>query len=83
MAYCRFSEGDVYAYNDVYGGYVIHIKRSGEYVKSEFLESRYDLLACLLELKQQGFSLPDRALIQVLNDIENGVPENEYDGSFV
>jgi hypothetical protein len=79
MSYCRWSEGDLYAYRSS-EGYIVHVaaKNVGGDVGEQYLESSaHALLARILWLGSKGCHYPWDALRSLKDDIIAEIEEQE------
>lgn len=77
MSYCRWSHDcDVYVIASGYGGFQIYIKGDG----TEGFDTRQETLDCLLELQKSGLQVPDYAILQLQEEIDQKLPEPVWDG---
>lgn len=77
MSYCRFShDSDVYLIASGYGGFQIYLKGGG----AEGFDTRQETLDYLLELQKTGLKIPDYALNKLREELEQNLPEPEWDG---
>lgn len=64
MSYCRFSECDVYVYDDSAGGITIMTIRDEIYTA----KTRTEAVDKLIELKQSGLDVPEEVIAEIQED---------------
>jgi hypothetical protein len=82
VSYCRWLEGDVYAYRNMDGdGWTIHVHARWDGVRREadgktFHEATLESFkARLLGLRKAGYQFPDDALERVEEELAHGLPD--------
>ena len=67
MSYCRFSDCDVYVYDDVAGGITIMTHADGDYRE----ETRSAAIAQLKRLRDMGLDVPDDAIDEIKANLDD------------
>ena len=92
MSYCRYSpDCDLYLCSSVYGGFNgsyrtpgSHGTIAGSTVREHFsCVTRVEALEIVEGLKSKGVLVPDAVVDTLREEIRSGMPDPEWDGTFV